>query len=278
MRNLPLRATLVVFVVCFHISLAHSQMIVAHRGASHDAPENTLAAFRLAWQQGSDGIEGDFYITADDQIVCIHDADTEKTAGNRILVEQSTLEQLRQLEYGAWKHPKYKGEPIPTFDQVLATVPKGKTFVIELKSKVNIVPTLVEQLNQADTDGIDLLVITFDEATAAEVKRRMPDVKVHWLTSFDDKTSPPTPTADQIADTVRRLGVDGVGMQGDTNIIDDDFIQTLKDGGCDEFHVWTIDEIPAAKHFQRLGAIGITTNVPAVIGPAISGPAIGETR
>ena len=52
------------------------QEIVAHRGASFDAPENTLAAFRLAWEQGSDGVEGDFYLTRDHQIVCIHDRST----------------------------------------------------------------------------------------------------------------------------------------------------------------------------------------------------------
>ncbi len=55
--------------------------ITAHRGASHDAPENTLAAFRLAWERGADAIEGDFYLTADEQVVCIHDSTTERTAG-----------------------------------------------------------------------------------------------------------------------------------------------------------------------------------------------------
>jgi glycerophosphoryl diester phosphodiesterase len=69
------------FFLAIHLSPCWSQMIVAHRGASYDAPENTLAAFKLAWQQQSDGIEGDFYLTADRQIVCIHDADTKRTAG-----------------------------------------------------------------------------------------------------------------------------------------------------------------------------------------------------
>lgn len=269
MRHILLRATLFTTLVCSYLPIAHSQMIVAHRGASHDAPENTLAAFRLAWQQGSDGIEGDFYLTADKEIVCIHDEDTAKTAGTRLIVEESTLDQLRELEYGAWKHPSFRGEPIPTLRQVFETVPKGKTFVIELKSTLPIVPVLVEQLKSLDVEGIDLLVIAFDEATAAEFKRRMPQVRVHWLTSFDEKVSPPSPTAEQIAATVRRLGVDGVGMKGLPHIIDEGFVETLRDGGCREFHVWTIDEIADAKHFQRLGAVGVTTNVPAVIGPAL---------
>ena len=91
MRRFPIVfATLSLFTI--HLSPCWSQMIVAHRGASHDAPENTLAAFKLAWQQQSDGIEGDFYLTADQQIVCIHDPDTERTAGTKRMVEQVNAE------------------------------------------------------------------------------------------------------------------------------------------------------------------------------------------
>lgn len=244
-------------------------MIVAHRGASHDAPENTLSAFRLAWQQQSDGIEGDFYLTSDGEIVCIHDKTTKKTAGAALVVEQSTLPQLRELEYGSWKNPKYRGEPIPTFAEVMQTVPDGKTFVIELKSKVSIVPALVEQLKPFSRRDVKLLIIAFDQKTAAECKRCLPDVRVHWLTSFDDESSPPKPTAMQIAATVKRLGVDGVGMQGKRSIVDKEFIETLQSEGCEEFHVWTIDSVGDAKYFKDLGAMGITTNVPAVIGRAV---------
>lgn len=252
-------------------SLCTGQMIVAHRGASHDAPENTLAAFNLAWEQESDGIEGDFYLTADERIVCIHDRDTQRTCGRKLMVEQSTLSQLRELEYGAWKHAKFRGEPIPTFEQVLRTVPEGKTFVIELKSKKAIVPVLAKELERLDTDSIKLLIISFDRETVAACKETMPAVKVHWLTSFDNKNVrlKYQPTAQAIAKTVQELGAQGVGMKGERAAIDADFIQDLKSGGCPEFHVWTIDAIEDAKFFQALGAVGITTNRPGMIGNAI---------
>lgn len=247
--------------------LGWAQMIVAHRGASHDAPENTLAAFQLAWQKHSDGIEGDFYLTADDQIVCIHDKDTERTAGSKRLVESSTLAQLRELEYGEWKGADWKGEPIPTFEQVLKTVPAGKTFVIELKSKQQIVPVLASELDRLDTNSIKLLIITFDAPTAKACKQRMPSIPVHWLTSFKRKgvSLRYAPTAKQVADTVRETGADGVGMKGMRGVVNAGFIRQLKSGGCDEFHVWTIDSVKDAQYFQRLGAFGITTNRPAVI-------------
>jgi len=257
------------FVTSVGTSAGWGQMIVAHRGASHDAPENTLSAFDLAWERESDGIEGDFYLTSDHRIVCIHDKDTERTAGVKRIVEASTLAQLRQLEYGAWKDSRWNGEPIPTFDQVLETVPEGKTFVIELKSKQQIVAPLVAELSRLDSDSIKLLIITFDEQTARECKRLMPSIRLHWLTSFKQNGSGYRPTAQQIAATVGEIGAEGVGMKGIREVVDAEFIEQLHHGGCDEFHVWTIDSIDDARYFQELGAVGITTNRPGLIREAL---------
>jgi glycerophosphoryl diester phosphodiesterase len=66
------------FYASFAISPASAQNIVAHRGASYDAPENTVAAMELAFEQGADGVEADFYLTSDGHIICCHDKDTER--------------------------------------------------------------------------------------------------------------------------------------------------------------------------------------------------------
>jgi glycerophosphoryl diester phosphodiesterase len=112
-----------------------AQLIIAHRGASHDAPENTLASFKLAWEQKADGIEGDFYLTKDGKIVCIHDKTTKRTSGQKVELDvaASTLAELRKVDVGAWKDPKYAGEKMPTLEEVLAIVPAGKVFFIEIK-------------------------------------------------------------------------------------------------------------------------------------------------
>ncbi|MEX0742204.1 MAG: glycerophosphodiester phosphodiesterase family protein, partial [Phycisphaeraceae bacterium] len=102
-------------------------------GASHDAPENTLPAFELAWEQGADAIEGDFHLTSDGKIVCIHDFDTQRVSGSERIVKSSTLEELRALDAGAWLDPKWKDIRMPTFAEVAATVPAGKMFYIEVK-------------------------------------------------------------------------------------------------------------------------------------------------
>ena len=70
-------------------------MIVAHRGASGEAPENTIPAFNLAWKQGADAIEGDFHLTKDGHVVCIHDANTKKVAGKNLVVKDTTLAELK---------------------------------------------------------------------------------------------------------------------------------------------------------------------------------------
>lgn len=254
--------------------VASAQSIVAHRGASYDAPENTLAAFRLAWQQASDGIEGDFYLTRDNEIVCIHDATTERTTEADLNVQSSDLGALRTLDAGKWKAARFAGEPIPTFEEVFETVPENGLFVIELKSKSEIVPVLVEQIRRIQSRrdrSCRLLVISFDAATVKAFKELMPDVTAHWLTGFDRDRNDGTwtPEAASVAATVRQCRADGVGMKAVRDVVDRAFVETLRRGGCAAFHVWTIDEPADARYFQSLGAEAITTNRPALIRRAV---------
>jgi len=112
-------------------------LIVAHRGSSIDAPENTLPAFLLAWEQGSDAIEGDFHITADGVIVCVHDKDTRRVAGVDLVVKDVTYQQLKDLDAGSWKAPEWEGTYMPTLSEVLATVPRGTRNLMHLALKQN---------------------------------------------------------------------------------------------------------------------------------------------
>jgi len=243
------------------------QMITGHRGASHDAPENTMAAFNLAWEQGADAVEGDFYLTADLEIVCIHDEDTLRTAGIKKIVAQSTLAELKQLDAGNWKDSRFKGERIPTFAEVMESIPAGKKFVIELKTDPAIVPVLAKELKRLQPDPNSLMIIAFNADTIAACKKAFPEIKAHWLTGFKraNGIGPWTPAAKQIVGTVKRTGADGVGLKGERAVIDKPFIDQLASGGISDFHVWTIDSPADAQYFKDLGASGITTNRPAYI-------------
>src|SRR6056300_610029 len=78
-------------------------LIVAHRGASYDAPENTLPAFELAWKQGADAVEGDFLLTGDGKIVCFHDKDTKRLTGQKMDISKTSFADLQKLDVGKWK-------------------------------------------------------------------------------------------------------------------------------------------------------------------------------
>lgn len=241
-------------------------LIIAHRGASQDAPENTLTAFREAWVQGADGVEGDYSISLDRQIVCIHDEDTLRTGGKKLVVAQTPWHELRQLEYGSWKHAKFQGEPIPHISEVLAIVPPGKWCVIELKAGPEIVSLLKSEVEASGIDGNRLLIIAFDSQTIAESKRQLPQVKAHWLTDYrKDSAGHWTPTAAEVIDTIRECQADGLGTENRPAAVTERFIDQLRSSGINEFHVWTVDQPADAVYFKNLGAWGLTTNRPAFL-------------
>ncbi|HEX6961090.1 MAG TPA: glycerophosphodiester phosphodiesterase [Lacipirellula sp.] len=245
-------------------SAASGQIIVAHRGASYDAPENTLAAFKLAWAQGADGIEADFYLSSDGKIICNHDKDTKRTAGVKHVVAKTPFDVLRRLEVGSWKHEKYRGERMPTIEEIIATIPAGKKFVIELKTGPEIVTPLVEALEKAPLEPEQIIIIAFNAETVAECKRQMPDIKAHWLVRYeqDERTGEWTPDRETVERTLKRIKADGLGSQANVKHVDEDFLDDLCDAGLCEFHVWTIDDPSVARYYQKLGAFGITTNRP----------------
>lgn len=107
-------------------------IVLAHRGASAHAPENTLAAFELAVEQGADGVELDVKLSADGQVVVIHDATVERTTGARGRVKDMTLDELRSLDAGSFFSDKFKGEKIPTLAEVFEAVGKRTFINVEL--------------------------------------------------------------------------------------------------------------------------------------------------
>jgi glycerophosphoryl diester phosphodiesterase len=109
-------------------------LIIAHRGSSATTPENTLAAFRLAAEQGTDLVELDVQESADGQVVVAHDADLMKVSGNPIHIWEGDVATLRAIDIGSYVDPRFAAERVPTLAEALA-VCKGRCRVlIELKS------------------------------------------------------------------------------------------------------------------------------------------------
>lgn len=251
----------------------HAQIITAHRGASYDAPENTLSAFKLAWEQGADAFEGDFYLTADSEVICAHDKDAKRVAGSPLVLEKSTAEQLRALDVGLWKGDKWRGEQMPMFKEVLDVVGDGAIFV-EVKSGPAIVAPILKQLSESGIPEERITIICFNEAVIAECERLAPQLKTHWLTGYKKlKDGTWTPSVDEVIAKLKASRADGIGTQAQPEHVNADFLAKLADEGYDEFHVWTVDDADVARYYQKLGAWGITTNRPAWLREQLSIPA-----
>lgn len=109
-------------------------LVGAHRGSSASAPENTMAAFRLAVDEGADLIELDVRFTHDMHPVVHHDRTLHRTTNGRGRLWQYTLAELRTLDAGSWFHSRFKGERIPTLREVLQWLPSHIILNIELKT------------------------------------------------------------------------------------------------------------------------------------------------
>jgi len=107
-------------------------VVFAHRGASAYAPENTLAAFQLALEQGAPAIEFDVKLSADEQVVVIHDATVDRTTNGKGKVSQLPLAALRELDAGSWLSARFRGEKIPSLDEVFDAFGKKLLINVEL--------------------------------------------------------------------------------------------------------------------------------------------------
>lgn len=240
----------------------HAVDIIAHRGASHDAPENTLAAFKLGWQQRADAVELDIWLTKDGKIVVCHDADTKRTTGIAKKIPESTLTELRVLDAGSWKDPKWKGEKLPTLDETLALIPDGKRLVIEIKCGVEVLPELERVLKAAGKPASQLVIISFSYPVCTDAKKLFPKIPVLFLSSFkQDKASGAwTPTPASLIAKAKAANLDGLNLAF-KGPLDAAFVQQTHAAGL-KFYVWTVDEAEVAKKLLAAGADGITTNRP----------------
>jgi len=244
-------------------------LVVGHRGASREAPENTAAAFRLAFEEGADGIEADFRLTRDGAVVCLHDANTRRTAGVEVVVADAELPRLRALDVGVWKGARYRGETIPTLQEVLRLLPDGKLLFVELKSGPEILPPLFAVLESSGTDPGRIRLLSFDSAVIRAAKDRSPAYRACWLTDYRFRGGW-RPAPDEVLDTALSCGADGVATRA-RGVVDASFVALLRRHGM-EIHLWTVDNEREGRRLQALGVDSIMTNRPAFLRRALLSP------
>ncbi|MFP6882545.1 MAG: glycerophosphodiester phosphodiesterase [Roseibacillus sp.] len=252
--------SLVTLLMLSSASLA-APFLVAHRGASKDAPENTLPAFELAWKQGADAIEGDFYLTKDGKIVCFHDGDTMKITGKKLVIKESTLAELQALDVGEWRGKKFAGTRMPTLEQVLATVPKDKKIYIEIKCGPEIVPALLSEVKKSKLHDEQIVVISFESSVIQVVKRQRPQWVANWLYSFKKGASDGlTEELPKVLQTLKEIKADGLSSNSHAGITAA-LVAKLEAAGF-QHHVWTVNDARTARRFLELGTKTVTTDIP----------------
>ena len=249
---------------------ASSIEIVAHRGASHDAPENTLPAVLLGWERGADAVEVDIHQTADGTVVAIHDKDIMRVTGKPGLVAELKFDRLQLLDAGAWKGSEWKGTQIPTLGAVLDTVPSDKSLVVEIKCPMSVLEELEVVLDRSGKRG-QVMLIAFDYDTITEAKRRMPDIPCYWLYGFSEREADRygVRTPDDLIERVQAAGLQGLDVRHD-GVWVPELARSLRAIGK-KLYVYTVNSVESARWLQGLGVSGITTDRPGFLREALTG-------
>ena len=258
------KALLILLSVALSPTFMYAQecLIIGHRGASHDAPENTLASVNLAWEKGAKAAEIDVHLSSDDQVVVVHDFNTKKLFGRDREVKDQTLAELRELDAGLHKGRQWQGERIPLLDEVLATVPTGRILVVEIKVGPEIIPELEKSFARSGLGPDQIILISFNWESTAAARQAFPDHRVYALSSFkkNKETQIWEPSVEELIARAKEVGADGLSVKA-IDTVDAAFIAKVKTAGL-EAYVWTVDDPALARNLKSWGINGITTNRP----------------
>lgn len=238
-------------------------LVLGHRGASADAPENTLAAFRLAVEAGADGVELDVWRCGSGEVVVIHDEATTRTCGERLLVPDAPLARLRALDAGAWRGARWRGERIPLLAEVLEALP-GAIVNVELKARAGRqdagLAKAVASVIAAARAEARVLVSSFEFSLLAAFRAVAPGVATGLL--FE----PSWHRWFRVPAAARRLAPSA--LHPDLRLCTPGRLAGWVASGR-AVNVWTVDRPDDAARLARAGAAGLITNVPAAARAAV---------
>ena len=240
-------------------------IVVAHRGASARAPENTMEAFRLGVEDGADAIELDVHLTADGQLAVIHDETLDRTTDRTGRVADMTMDQVREADAGAtFARPDDSGFPfagqgltVPTLPEVLSWLPDDVGLVVEIKARAA-ADAVVEAVRDHPVRGGErLVVISFDEATIERVRELDPGIRTGYLLV-------PTQPIEPALTWATERGHAGVfPWEGDLGIDPLPLMAQARAFGC-EIGCYVVNDPGRMQHLAACGLWGFVTDVPDV--------------
>lgn len=222
--------------------------LYAHRGASAEAPENTLAAFRRALEVGADGIELDVHLSADGVPLVIHDETLERTTDGTGPVASCGIEGLRTLDAGTWFAPQFADEPLPTLEETLALLAGRLRLNLEVKES-RAGRAVVELLQRFP--AADVVLSSFDYGLLASLRRAAPELPLAVLT--DD--------GNWRRALARAEALRSCALHPRADLVNRPLMAACRRLRLPVFP-WTVDAPAQARELARMGVAGVFTNDP----------------
>ncbi len=225
--------------------------VIAHRGASSYAPENTFPSFDLALEMGADGLETDVQATRDGVLVLLHDRRVDRTTDGSGPVSEMGWSRLSELDAGAWFAPRFAGARVPSLEAFLARYAGRIGLALEIKAP-GVEPALVEMLRPYRLDD-GLTITSFDWASVAAVRELAPALRVGWLTHAFD------------AETIERVRAAGMAqICPRASDVTPDLVALAHRRGL-EVRAWGVADEGLMARAVEAGVDGMTVNFPDVL-------------
>lgn len=233
-------------------TIDHRPLVGAHRGASVRAPENTLAAFRAALEDGAEIVELDAHLTRDGELAVIHDSDTRRVTGVAGAVAGMTMDELRRLDAGHHKGAPWAGEGIPELGDVFALL-RGRLLInVEVKGGVEAIPALARRLRDYDMTG-SVIVSSFDRETVRAAATLSPGLRTGLLR--DEATPDPVAAA-------RAVGASLLHLRH--SLVTAEVVAALRDAGLGVL-AWTVNEPSEMRRLAALPVDAILSDDPRLL-------------
>ena len=237
--------------------------VIAHRGASALAPENTLGAVRLAWELGADAVEIDVHLSANRQLVVIHDETLDRTAGRGGRVGDLTAEELSRIDVGSWFGTEWEAERVATLREIIATVPDGKRLFVELKCESAAVDALAGPLADVAEAPQKVALIGFDRDLMRAVKQRYSKHKAFLVAEQKLDGQVWRPTVDELIVAAMDAGLDGLDLSN-TLAVDREAVNQIHEAGL-SCCVWTVNSLDDVRRLIEAGVESLTMDDPRLL-------------
>lgn len=238
-------------------------IVIAHRGASADAPENTMAAIKKAMAMGVDMVEIDVQLTKDKQVVLMHDLTVDRTTNGKGRVRDLRFDEIRKLDAGSWFSSDFKGEKVPTLEEVIETINGKCKLLIEVKrvktKKPEIEAKIIQLIDKYNAQNW-CVVQSFETEVVKNIQALDTSIECHKLVTMNISVLP--------LHLDSRIKTGTIYKYKTVQSINP-YFKMLNKRKVDKIHsrgqkiiTWTVNEKEDMKRMIDMGVDGIITNYP----------------